>query len=171
MLATPGPEPVAEPQELRLVDRREERHHRCLDDLVLDGGRPLFAVRLRYVPPTRGQCPIGAPMDARVQISEVSVKVCRVALPCHAVDTWSGALLQFEEHSPQDVDRDVVQERCELLLLVPGDSSTYADPRLLPSACHDGIGTPDCIAFAAQYLACTCPCQRFAYCLTAVSRA
>src|SRR5438132_13240263 len=45
------------------------------------------------------------------------------------------------------------------------------DPRLLPSACHDGIGTPDCIAFAAQYLACTCPCQRFAYCLTAVSRA
>src|SRR5439155_15603867 len=29
------------------------------------------------------------------------------------------------------------------------------DPRLLPSACHDGIGTPDCIAFAAQYLACT----------------
>src|SRR5436309_15444172 len=26
------------------------------------------------------------------------------------------------------------------------------DPRLLPSACHDGIGTPDCIAFAAQYL-------------------
>src|SRR5436190_8262971 len=26
------------------------------------------------------------------------------------------------------------------------------DPRLLPSACHDGIGTPDCIAFAAQYV-------------------
>src|SRR3954468_18345077 len=37
-----------------------------------------------------------------------------------------------------------------------------ADPRLLPSACHDGIGTPDCIAFAAQYLAYTRPCQRFA---------
>jgi hypothetical protein len=46
-----------------------------------------------------------------------------------------------------------------------------SDLRLLPSACHDGIGTPDCIAFAAQYLAYTCPCQRFAYCLTAVSRA
>src|ERR1700730_12027794 len=28
---------------------------------------------------------------------------------------------------------------------------------LLPSACHDGIGTPDYIAFAAQYLACTPP--------------
>jgi len=42
---------------------------------------------------------------------------------------------------------------------------------LLPSACHDGIDTPDYIAFAAQYLACTPPCQRFAYCLAAVSRA
>src|SRR4051812_35315729 len=46
-----------------------------------------------------------------------------------------------------------------------------ADPRLLPSACHDGIGTPDCIAFAAQYLAYTRPCQRFADGLAAVSRA
>jgi len=31
------------------------------------------------------------------------------------------------------------------------------DPCLLPSACHDGIGTPDYIAFAAQYLAYTPP--------------
>jgi hypothetical protein len=30
------------------------------------------------------------------------------------------------------------------------------------AACHDGIGTPNYIAFAAQYLACTPPCQRFA---------
>jgi len=45
------------------------------------------------------------------------------------------------------------------------------DPCLLPSACHDGIGTPDCIAFAAQYLAYTRPCQRFADGLAAVSRA
>jgi len=36
------------------------------------------------------------------------------------------------------------------------------DPSLLPSARLDGIGTPDYIAFAAQYLACTLPCQRFA---------
>ena len=45
-----------------------------------------------------------------------------------------------------------------------------SDPRLLPSACHDGIGTPDCIAFAAQYLAYTRPCQRFADCLAARPR-
>jgi len=30
----PGSEPVAKPQELRLVDRREDRHHRRLDYLM-----------------------------------------------------------------------------------------------------------------------------------------
>src|SRR6202048_2724600 len=45
------------------------------------------------------------------------------------------------------------------------------DPCLLPSACHDGIDTPNYIAFAAQYLACTPPCHRLACCLAAVSRA
>ena len=41
-------------QELRLVDRREEGDHGCLDDLVLDGSnaeRPLSAIRFRYVLP------------------------------------------------------------------------------------------------------------------------
>ena len=37
---------------------------------------------------------------------------------------------------------------------------------LLPSACHDGIGTPDYIAYAARYPAYTPPCQRFADTLT-----
>jgi hypothetical protein len=35
-------------------------------------------------------------------------------------------------------------------------------PTLLPSACHDGIGTPDYKAYAAQCPAYTRPCQRFA---------
>jgi hypothetical protein len=46
VLAAPGPEPVAKPQELRLVDRREDRHHRRLDYLILnacDAERPLLA--------------------------------------------------------------------------------------------------------------------------------
>ena len=33
---------------------------------------------------------------------------------------------------------------------------------LLPSAYHDGIGTPDYIAYATRYPAYTRPCQRFA---------
>src|SRR4051794_22154698 len=143
MLATPRPEPVAEPQELRLVDRREDRHHRGLDDLVLDGGdaeRPLRAIRLWDVPPARRQGPVGAPMNARVQISEVSVKVCRVVHPCHAVDPWSRALLQIEEGLPQDVDRDVVQERCELLLLAPGRAIAVSLSR---RGCHLALAVVD----------------------------
>src|SRR4051812_43447382 len=37
VLAASGSEPVTKSQELRLVDRREEGDHGCLDDLVLDG--------------------------------------------------------------------------------------------------------------------------------------
>jgi hypothetical protein len=52
VLPAPGSEPVAEPQELRLVDRREDCDHRCLDDFIFQGSnaeRPLFAIRLGYV--------------------------------------------------------------------------------------------------------------------------
>jgi hypothetical protein len=56
---------------------------------------------------------------------------------------------------------------------MPGSQTTQggADPRDSGSApvafcCHDGIGTPNCIAFAAHNLAYTPPCQRFACALT-----
>ena len=61
VLAAPWSEPVAEPQKLRLIDRREDRNHRSLDDLVFQGRdaeRPLFAIRLGYVFATRWQCSI-----------------------------------------------------------------------------------------------------------------
>lgn len=44
-----------------------------------------------------------------------------------------------------------------------GGASPRADgPAPVAFCCHDGIGTPDYIAFAAHNLACTHPCQRFA---------
>ena len=61
VLAAPGSEPVAEPQEFRLVDRREDRNHCRLDDFVFQSSnaeRPLFAIRLGYVFATRWQCSI-----------------------------------------------------------------------------------------------------------------
>ena len=54
VLVARGPESVAEAQKFRLIDRRENRHHRSLDKLVLKRGnaeRPLAAIRLRYVRP------------------------------------------------------------------------------------------------------------------------
>src|SRR5271166_6668055 len=58
---------------------------------------------------------------------------------------------------------------CRRCMYMPGSQTTRGgtNPRangFAPVAfcCHDGIGTPDCIAFAAHNLACTHPCQRFA---------
>ena len=69
-------------------------------------------------------------MDAAVQISEVSVKVCRVIHPGHLVDADGRALLQFEEGRTQGFDGDVVQERRQLFLGIPGNGFTYAGLRL-----------------------------------------
>src|SRR5208282_3679594 len=58
---------------------------------------------------------------------------------------------------------------CRRRMYMPGSQTTQggANPRAdgpapVAFCCHDGIGTPDYIAFAAHNLACTHPCQRFA---------
>ena len=84
-LAWPSAEPVTEAQELRLIDRRQDCHHRRLDDLVLQGSdaeRPLPAIRL----PTRWQRSIRSCLDARMEIREVLLEAFRVLGPCHLVD-------------------------------------------------------------------------------------
>jgi hypothetical protein len=40
VLSASGPQPIAKPQKLRLVDRREDRNHGSLDDLVFQGRVP-----------------------------------------------------------------------------------------------------------------------------------
>ena len=75
VLAAPGSEPVAEAQELRLVDRRQDHDHRRLDNLVLDGGdaeRPLPAIRLRNIRPARWQRSIRSCVDAPVEVARLS---------------------------------------------------------------------------------------------------
>ena len=73
--AAPGSEPAAEPEEVLLVDRVQQRDHRPLDDLVLQRGdrqRTLPAVRLGNVDPPGRQCPIRSPLDPVVQILEIA---------------------------------------------------------------------------------------------------
>jgi hypothetical protein len=114
------PEAVAEPEEVLLVDRFEHRGRRPLDDLVLqrrDCQRPLPAVRLRDIDPPRRQRPVGAPMDTVPQISEVSLKVCGVVLPRHAVHAGRRLALDCSERLPEQIVVDVVQERGEPLVL------------------------------------------------------
>ena len=56
-------------------------------------------------------------MDPRVQISEISLKVCFVGLPRQSIDARCGVLLEFEERVLKQIDAEVVEERGELLLL------------------------------------------------------
>jgi hypothetical protein len=53
-----------------------------------------------------------------------------VGIPRHLVDPWSGSPLKGEERGPENVYTDVVQKRCQLLLVVPVDCFSYAVSRL-----------------------------------------
>ena len=65
-----------------------------------------------------------------MQVQEVRLKVFCVFDPRHLVDTRRGRLLQTEEAGPQDIDVDVMQERRQFVLSVPGDGFSYAGLRL-----------------------------------------
>jgi alanine racemase len=65
-----------------------------------------------------------------LQVREVDLKVLYVVGPRHLIDARRGGLLQTEEARPQDIDTDVMQERCQLTLSVPSDGFSYAGLRL-----------------------------------------
>jgi hypothetical protein len=55
-------------------------------------------------------------------VVNTSVKICEVGLDVlHVVDTRRSGPLQIEEARPQNIDADVMQERRQLALSVPGD--------------------------------------------------
>ena len=113
VLSTLRPEPVTEPQELRLVDRRQDRRHRRLDNLVLQRGnaqRSTPPIRLRNIPSTGGQRSIPSPMHTRVKALEVCLQALLVLCPRQPIDPRRGVLLQSEESRPQNIDADMMQE-------------------------------------------------------------
>jgi hypothetical protein len=121
MWAASGPEPVGEPEEVRLIHGVQHLDHRPLQDLVLqrrDPERPQPPVRLRYVRPPRRSCPVCAPVDTGMKIAKVRFEVLAVVLPRHAIDPRRGLGLERPVGSPQAFDVDVVQERGESCILV-----------------------------------------------------
>ena len=52
-----------------------------------------------------------------MQVQEVALQIRLVVLPRHAVHPGRGTALERQERIPQQIDRDVVQQRGELLLL------------------------------------------------------
>ena len=133
MLVALRSETVAEAQELRLIDRRQDCHHRSLDDFVLHGGdakRPLSAIRLWNILPERRQRSIRPCVDASMQVQEVRLQAVCIFDPRHLVDARRCGLLQTGEARSQNVDVDVMQKRRQLALPVPDDGFSYAGLRL-----------------------------------------
>ena len=56
-----------------------------------------------------------------MQAQEVCLKVLCVFDPRPLINTWGCSLLQSEEAPAQDLNVDVMQERRQLVLSVPGD--------------------------------------------------
>jgi hypothetical protein len=117
MRSATGPEPVGEPQEVRLVDGVQHLNHGALDDLVLQRGdpeRPQPPVGLRDVHPARRLGPVGAPLNPCVQIPEVALQVLPVGLPRLAIDPGSRLRAQRPIRAAETIDIDVMQKRGEL---------------------------------------------------------
>src|SRR5258708_15568666 len=100
MLAGSGAEPVGEPGKVRLVDGIQHSHHRALDNLVLQRGYTEWTQRpIRFgdiLAPGR-KCPVCASLDPSVQVRQFAWQASLVLIPCHAIDTRGGGLLQLEE--------------------------------------------------------------------------
>jgi hypothetical protein len=117
MRFAPGPEPVGEADEVRLVDAVEHLDDGALDDLVLQRGdaeRPQPPVPLGDVRPPDRLRPIAPALDSLVQVPEVALQVLPVVTPRHAVDSRRGRRTQRPIGRPEAIDIDVVQERGEL---------------------------------------------------------
>lgn len=65
-----------------------------------------------------------------MQISEVSLKVCRIGLPRQPVHPGGGVALEHEVRLPEQIDAEVVEERGELLLPPLLSCLPYASERL-----------------------------------------
>src|ERR1700745_2767195 len=70
-------------------------------------------------------------MDANMQAQEVCLEVLCVFDPRPLINTWGSSLLQSEEACPQNLNVDVMQERRQFVLSVPGDGFSYAGLRPL----------------------------------------
>src|ERR1700758_588147 len=108
VLAALGPESIREPEEFLLVNLVQYGSSRSLDDFVLErrhGERTLSSIRLRYVPATGWLRPIRSPMNAGMQVREISLKIGLVVLPFHAVHSCGRIALEREKRQPEQVNR------------------------------------------------------------------
>jgi hypothetical protein len=100
-----------------------------------DPERPQPPVRFRDEHPPRRSRPVRAPVNPRVKILEVLLKIHAVVLPRHAVHPRHGLGLQSPIRRPQAIDIHVVQESGEPHFLIRCCHSAHTIPpteRALP---------------------------------------
>src|SRR5260370_12102178 len=118
--AETGPESVRRAFEVGLVNLVEDRHHRLLDDLVLqccDAQGALPPIGLRYVDSSRRSCSIRSTMYSTVQIVESIFQSGFILLPSHAIDSRRSLTLQNVEALAEESDVEVVEQSGEPFLL------------------------------------------------------
>jgi hypothetical protein len=104
VLAAIGAEPVRKAEELFLVYRTQHCGCRPLDDFVFEGSNrdwSLSAIWFWNVLSTARQRPIRSAVDPIMQVFDITIEVCLVILPRHAVYPRRGVLLNFEERQPE----------------------------------------------------------------------
>ena len=101
MRPAPRSKPVAEAEEGRLVDRRQDDlHHRLLDDLVLQRGnaeQSCPTVRLGYLYPPDRRRSIRSRLHAAVKVEQSLFQPVRILSPCHAISPRCGVPLDRVE--------------------------------------------------------------------------
>ena len=142
MLASPGSEPVGEPEEIRFVDSVQHLDRCTLDDLIFQrrySERPLPPVGLRYIHPTHRLGSVRSSLQPMGEILEIVLEGLAVVPPRLSIDTGRGFLLQAEVSPAQRVRVvDVVQKRREPQLLILTCSLTYPlqrAERVFPARC------------------------------------
>ncbi len=130
----PRPEAVAEPEELRLKDRYQNRiRHRPLENLVLqrrNAERSLPSILLGYEHPPGRRRPVRTPVYAGTEVGQSAFQSVRVGIPRHTVHARRRVLPQGMERIVQNIDRHMVEQRHKTLFRIPLRSLSYAVSRL-----------------------------------------
>src|ERR1035437_821766 len=124
------PEPIGEPQEVLFVNLVEDRHYRVLNDLILQGcdaQGTLPSIGFRNVGSPGRLRSIRPAMDAAMQVRQLLIQVRLVLLPGHTVDSGRCISLQSVVAVPQQLGRDMVEQRGKPRPLVPTCYLTHAE--------------------------------------------
>src|SRR6266851_2590970 len=114
--AAPRPEAVAEPQEVRLVDRIQHLGYRPLDNLVFERGNaegPAAAVAFRDVRAAYRLGPVLSAVDPFVQALKVTFQRLLVLVHRHPIDPGAGGPPLPSERPFERGNVDVMQQCCE----------------------------------------------------------